>query len=68
MASSTFAAREARVRRQAQAAGLSVRKVRGSRNKGMVRGPYMVIDPFRNVLLAGEHGMVLDEVEDWLAE
>jgi hypothetical protein len=34
----------------------------------MWTGPYWIVDPVANFILSYEHGLELDEVEEWLGD
>ncbi len=64
----TKGTRERRLRHIAQKRGFMLRKSRGSRSPDN-RGEFMIVDPSRNVVVAGERfDLDLDAVEAWLAE
>jgi len=63
--------REARLRRMARRRGLQLVKSRRRDPMAVDYGGYMILDPDRNWIVAGEldspRAMSLDEVEEWLA-
>lgn len=62
------ATREARVRRLASKKGWRVFKSRSRTWEDSSYGQWFVTDAQTNVLLCGQRGLSLDQVEAWLAE
>jgi hypothetical protein len=63
--------RAKRLRRAARRRGLDIRKARTSDPRDIEYERWMIIDPFRNTVVAGTDldgrpAMTLDEVETWL--
>ena len=69
MTQNTEAAREARARRLARRQGLAIRKSRAHAwNCDNYLG-YMIVDPFRNAIEAGQrYDLSIEEVEAYLAD
>ena len=58
---------ENRVRRQAKRLGLEVKKSRAKRTHLDNYGGYMIVDIYRNNIVAGEkYDLMLDDVQQWL--
>ena len=64
--------RENRLRRTAKRQGYMLRKSRVRDPRAYVYGTYMLVDPYRNTIVAGDRnsgfGMSLDDVEAWLTQ
>ncbi len=61
--------RENRLRRWAKPLGMALRKSRVRRPHLNDQGGYMIVDPYRNVVIAGERfDWGLDDVESYLGE
>ena len=62
--------RENRLRRMAERQGYMLKKSRRRDPRAMDFGIYWITDPFLNAIIASgsyyDHGMDLDEVEEWL--
>ena len=64
----TKGSRARRLRKTAQKRGFMLRKSRGPLSLNN-HGEFMIVDPSRNVAVAGERfDLDLDDVEAWLAE
>jgi hypothetical protein len=59
--------RENRLRRMAERQGLALRKSRRRDPRALEFGTYMLVDPYRNAIAAGDvnrgYGLSLDEIE-----
>ena len=63
--------REARLRRMAQQQGYRLEKSRTRNPELLAYGTYRIVEPNRNLLVAGDpnlgsFGLSLDDVEEWL--
>jgi len=65
VATGTYDAREARLRRLAIRRGLRVRKMNGLNGAGRPIG-FIIIDPKVKGVVSGPIGMDLDQLEEWL--
>lgn len=61
-----FKVRENRLRRMAKRQGLTLVKSRIRDQRAIGYGMWFVVDPSNNTLQTSEHGMNIDEVENYL--